>query len=361
MSSVTYTTLQQGRNRASTLAGPTRSSRQASQSKWSPAAAPESSRKGLRPQLTSSQASSSPTLGPSLSLRFGCCATQNATPTPQEKPQGKPLLRLRSDSTPGPEIQVKRTRSHKRDFAATQSPGVFDDAEERYWSRRGAIDRSKSSASPLNSPIEKPQRNHNSWLVPGRIAFLPQVRKGSILADQVLPKFQAQLAKHPVVVMSTPNSRGVVAIAILTSLGGQTVQEKYARMYAENPDRARMFGGDYLLIKHRSTPLHDNTPLLRLKDGKEMARRTYVSAAYGNFYVQAEDLAPYRENGFGKDSELFLDETSFKDLVRYRDSRIINQVSIDEVKWPTGCQRPADLIGLGTRSALSRIPISALN
>ncbi|KAK8224717.1 hypothetical protein HDK90DRAFT_514883 [Phyllosticta capitalensis] len=259
-------------------------------------------------------ASSSPTLGPSLSLRFGCCATQNATPTPQEKPQGKPLLRLRSDSTPGPEIQVKRTRSHKRDFAATQSPGVFDDAEERYWSRRGAIDRSKSSASPLNSPIEKPQRNHNSWLVPGRIAFLPQVRKGSILADQVLPKFQAQLAKHPVVVMSTPNSRGVVAIAILTSLGGQTVQEKYARMYAENPDRARMFGGDYLLIKHRSTPLHDNTPLLRLKDGKEMARRTYVSAAYGNFYVQAEDLAPYRENGFGKDSELFLDETSFKDL-----------------------------------------------
>ncbi|KAK8202872.1 hypothetical protein IWZ01DRAFT_530660 [Phyllosticta capitalensis] len=346
MSSITHTTLQQGRNRASTLAAPTRSSKQASQSKWSHAAAPESSRKGIQ------QSNSRPQLVTPLWLLRNPKRNLNAT--------GKSS---RADSTPGPEIQVKRTRSHKRDFAATQSPGVFDDAEERYWSRRGAIDRSKSSASPLNSPIEKPQRNQSSWLVPGRIVFLPQVRKGSILADQVLPKFQAQLAKHPVVVMSTPNSRGVVAIAILTSLGGQTVQEKYARMYAENPDRARMFGGDYLLIKHGNTPLHDDTPLLRLKDGKEMARRTYVSAAYGNFYVQAEDLALYRENGFGKDSELFLDEASFKDLERLvEDSDFGSELSLNaQLAMDNSSHEARPLSSLNDQSAVAQLEVCVLD
>ncbi|KAK7532282.1 uncharacterized protein J3D65DRAFT_670901 [Phyllosticta citribraziliensis] len=263
-------------------------------------------------------ASISQTLGPGSPLRFGCCTKNAATnkSSQQEKTQGKPALhRLRANSTPSQAFQTGNSRYQKRDFAATQSPGgAHDEAEERYWRRRGAIRSTPMGGSPLNSPIEKPRLNYDTWILPSRIAFLPGVRKGSLLAGQVREKFHTQLARHPVVIMSAPNSRGVVAIALLTSLGGQTVQEKYSRLYAANPDRAREFGGDFLLIKYGDTQPHDDTPLLRLKDGKEMGRRSYVNVAYGNFYVQVEDLALYRKNGSGKDSEVFLDETSFQEL-----------------------------------------------
>ncbi|KAK8177175.1 hypothetical protein IWX90DRAFT_482196 [Phyllosticta citrichinensis] len=239
----------------------------------------------------------------------------------------------------GPKNVLRIETRHLPPFRRTTKQGVeyaltadsLQKLMEHYW-KLASISQTLGPSAPLRfgcctkntatnkSPQqektqEKPRLNYDTWILPSRIAFLPRVRKWSLLAGQVREKFHAQVAGHPVIIMSAPNSRGVVAIALLTSLGGQTVQEKYSKVYAGNPDRAREFGGDFLLIKHGDTQPHDDTPLLRLKDGKEMGRRSYVNVAYGNFYVQVEDLALYRKNGSGKDSEVFLDEASFQELV----------------------------------------------
>ncbi|KAK7633495.1 hypothetical protein IWX48DRAFT_605492, partial [Phyllosticta citricarpa] len=325
----------------------------------------DTSTQGLHPKLTFAQAVS-PTLAPSSPLRFGSCsndARTNKSPAQKENTQGKPPLQsLRAYSTPAPRWETGNRRNNKRGFSATQSPGsAHDDATELYWRRRGAISVSPASPTggfPLGSPIEKPQINYNTWILPGRIAFLPRVRKGSLLASQVNEELHEKLANHPVVVMSAPNSRNVVAIAILTSLGGHSVQEKYAKLYSTHPDRACEFGRDFLLIKHGNSLPHDDTPLLILRDGKQMGRRSYVSVAYGSFYVQAQDLTLYRENGVGRDSQLFLDDASFKKLVEYRDKRHRDQQSIDRVKWPRGTRRPSEA-QLRTNH-MAKLPFAAL-
>ncbi|KAL0263323.1 hypothetical protein SLS55_002303 [Diplodia seriata] len=147
--------------------------------------------------------------------------------------------------------------------------------------------------------------------IPGRIVFITEIKKDSIVWETCNIREEAQ--GHPAVILSLGSANysfdEAVQVLPLTSWNGLTKEEKW------NRGRGVEFRSQYLLIDHGEGGPEGESELLSLEDGKQMRTRSYVSIRDDSYIIEHAGLVLYTD-AEGTDSDFFLTDDSLKRLVK---------------------------------------------